>query len=146
MMINVNINTSSLVKYQDLIGGEVYFSFKDTVFPKIKKEKWSDFIVWVLTNWNEALEKMKNSSDETAFQLKFFNGPFSANVININGLLKFQFLQEMYDETKIVCECECDLLEFEKSLKDATKELLIELEKRNWISKQTEELSHYITF
>ncbi|MGA3599113.1 hypothetical protein [Lysinibacillus agricola] len=145
MMINVNINTSSLVKYQDLIGGEVYFSFKDTVFPKIKKEKWSDFIVWVLTNWNEALEKMKNSSDETAFQLKFFNGPFSANVININGLLKFQLLQEIYDKTKIVCECECYLLEFEKSLKDATKELLIELEKRNWISKHTEELSHYIT-
>jgi len=146
MMINVNINTSSLVKYHDLIVGEVYFSFKETVFPKEKKEKWSDFIVWVLTDWNEALEKMKNSSDETAFQLKFFNGPFRANVININGLLKFQFFQEIYDKTKIVCECECDLLEFEKSLKDATKELLIELEKRNWISKQTEELSHYITF
>ncbi|MFC9538991.1 hypothetical protein ACFTQ7_03810 [Lysinibacillus sp. NPDC056959] len=146
MMINVNINTFSLVKYpQDLIVGEVYFSFKDIVFPKIKKEKWSDFIVWVLIDWNQAFEKIKNNSDETTFQLSFFDGPFEADVVNKNGLLKFQFVQTKQGTIISMTECECDLIEFEKSLKAATKELLIELKKRNWISKHTEELSDYHT-
>ncbi|MFT9820091.1 hypothetical protein, partial [Lysinibacillus sp. NPDC056185] len=87
----------------------------------------------------------KNNSDETTFQLSVFDGPFKADVVNKNGLLKFQFVQTKQGTILSMTECESDLIEFEKSLKAATKELLIELKKRNWISKHTEELSHYIT-
>ncbi|MGE7913041.1 hypothetical protein [Lysinibacillus xylanilyticus] len=146
MGVIVNINLSSLVKYQqDVIVGEVYFSYRNNVFPKIKKVNWIDYIVDVLIDWNQAFEKIKNNSDETTFQLSFFDGPFKADVVNKNGLLKFQFVQTKQGTIISMTECECDLIEFEKSLKAATKELLIELEKRNWISKHTEELSHYIT-
>ncbi|MGE7951555.1 hypothetical protein [Lysinibacillus xylanilyticus] len=123
----------------------MYFSYGNNVFPKIKKVNWIDYIVDVLIDWNQALEKIKNNSDETTFQLSFFDGPFKADVVNKNGLLKFQFVQTKQGTIISMTECECDLIEFEKSLKAATKELLIELEKRNWISKHTEELSHYIT-
>ncbi|MGA3599114.1 hypothetical protein [Lysinibacillus agricola] len=146
MGVIVNINLSSLVKYQqDVIVGEVYFSYRNNVFPKIKKVNWIDYIVDVLIDWNQAFEKIKNNSDETTFQLSFFDGPFKADVVNKNGLLKFQFVQTKQSTIISMTECECDLIEFEKSLKAATKELLIELKKRNWISKHTEELSHYIT-
>ncbi|WP_375199411.1 hypothetical protein [Bacillus sp. RS11] len=142
----VNINLSSLVKYQqDVIVGEMYFSYGNNVFQKIKKVNWIDYIVDVLIDWNRAFEKIKNNSDETTFQLSFFDGPFIADVVNKNGLLKFQFVQTKQSTIISMTECECDLIEFEKSLKAATKELLIELKKRNWISKHTEELSHYIT-
>ncbi|MFT9820065.1 hypothetical protein [Lysinibacillus sp. NPDC056185] len=146
MGVIVNINLSSLVKYQqDVIVGEVYFSYGNNVFPKIKKVNWIDYIVDVLIDWNQAFEKIKNNSDETTFQLSFFDGPFKADVVNKNGLLKFQFVQTKQGTIISMTECECDLIEFEKSLKAATKELLIELKKRNWISKHTEELSNYIT-
>lgn len=74
-LIKIIFNDGTLeINKKGTITGEIYFQIGDTFFPG---ENWNDFIVIILTCWNESADLLASSSSKVAADFRFMDGPFT---------------------------------------------------------------------
>lgn len=132
--IIVNLDNLELLKESKNIIGEIYFKVGDCYFPQYR---WTDFAIVILYWWIEAITKTVKSSKKTSCEMLFMDGPFEIKVRkydNNTTLLKF------IHDGKVELKVNCNLKKLLSSIVSVSKNVINELDKRNWVTYDSEKL------
>lgn len=95
-MINIVINELSIeMSNRNSITGEIYFQMGDSFFPELN---WNDFIVVILTWWNESIQLLEASDIRSSQDFNFMDGPFYVQAVKKDSLhisLNFTQVKEL---------------------------------------------------
>ena len=135
MDVKIIVDENSLTKgNDDVIFGKIYISVGDSSFPD---KKWDDFIVVIMSWWNEELLKIMDNNEmdnnEKDYQLNFMDGPYEV-VINRKPFerLELECLRRGRDKNVVLSRVSCSLNEFSNQLIKATETVIKVLESNNW--------------
>lgn len=146
--IDIKIITETLTLTKgNMITGEIYFSTQNDVFPE---KEWRDFVVVIMTWWYDALirliESKQNGIEE---EFEFMDGPLLIKAVKVSEeLLELNFIKEMRSAEQIFFTINISMTNFKSALLKSGKELLIDLDKKNWHSDDIDELTkrhHYLS-
>lgn len=139
--INLYIKTETLTLTKaNLVTGEIYFTIQSgATFPE---KGWRDFVVVILTWWHDALHKLiESKQNKMEEEFDFMDGPLLVRVVKVsNDGLVLNFIKEMRDTEQIIFTANASMTKLKSTLLKASKELLGELNQRNWHSDDIEEL------
>src|SRR5690625_1821260 len=146
--IDIKIITETLTLTKgNMITGEIYFWTQNDVFPE---KEWRDFVVVIMTWWYDALirliESKQNGIEE---EFEFMDGPLLIKAVKVSEeLLELNFIKEMRSAEQIFFTINISMTNFKCALLKSGKELLIDLNQRNWHSDDIDELTkrhHYLS-
>lgn len=135
--IKISFDTLS-INSRKTITGEIYFSIDDFFFPE---QGWNDFVVVILSWWHNSLIKLIQGMNDCVYEFDFMEGPLFVKGTKIsNEVIKLEFIKEKLDSKVVYYSCKSSIIQFKKTLLNATKQLLNEFKHRKWHSEDIEEL------
>jgi hypothetical protein len=136
-MISLHINFNTLEKSASgLITSVVYFKIKDKVFPE---EGWNDFTIAILNFWLSEIIKMRQKKKRKG-KFYFMDGPIYFTIEKNTETSVF----EGYRNDKRIITKQIDFEEFTDTILSNSKNILDEMETRNWSSSDIESLKNNI--
>ena len=130
MDVKIIVDENSLTKgNDDVIFGKIYISVGDSPFPD---KKWDDFIVVIMSWWNEELLKIMDSNEKD-YQLNFMDGPYEVVITRKpSERLELECLRRGRDKNVVLSRGSCSLSEFSNQLIKATETVIKVLESSHW--------------
>ncbi|WP_156830085.1 hypothetical protein [Paenibacillus sp. HW567] len=124
------------------ITGEVYFQFGDAFFPDCN---WNDFIVVILTWWNKSIKLLETSSAGTSQDFNFLDGPFYVHGVKKDNLhITLSFIRRNKANLEVIASLDTEIDSLKKSIVKASRKVLKELNAKNWVTDDVEDLTKQI--
>lgn len=142
-MVSVVIEeyTLELSKQKSITGG-IYFQIGDTFFPDCH---WNDFIVVILTWWNKSIKLLETLSVGTSQTFDFMDGPFYVQGVKKDSShITLHFIKRNQVGLKVIASLDTEIISLKKSITKASKKVIKEVDAKQWITDDIEELRKQI--
>ncbi|MNO88464.1 hypothetical protein D3C76_799140 [compost metagenome] len=142
-MVSVIIEESTLeISNRKSITGEVYFQFGDTFFPDCN---WNDFIVVILTWWNKSIKLLETSSVGASQDFIFMDGPFYVHGVKKDSShITLSFIRRNKADLEVIASLDTEIDSLKKSIAKASRKVLKELNAKNWVTDDVEDLTKQV--
>lgn len=142
-MVSVVIEESTLeISNRKSITGEIYFQIGDTFFPDCN---WNDFIVVILTWWNKSIKSLETSSVGTSQDFNFMDGPFYVHGVKKDSThIILNFITRNKAGLEVIALLDTEIDSLKNSIAKASRKVLEEVNAKNWITDDIEELKKQI--
>jgi hypothetical protein len=143
-LLDIVFNESTVeISKRGVITGEIYFQFEDLFFPEIH---WNDFIVVILTWWNQSLDRLNTLKVGTSVEFSFMDGPFYVCVIKKSEeTVALSFLRRTLDNENVYAIVETNIFELKRSIVKTSKKVLGILERNTWQTDDVTELKKVLS-
>ncbi|WP_068784013.1 hypothetical protein [Paenibacillus phocaensis] len=141
-MLSVIINESTIdINNSGTITGQIYFQIEDMYFPELH---WSDFVVVILTWWNNSLKTLECATAGTTAEFNFMDGPFFVRCIKNHEKAALSFLRRKKVGEEVISTLETDFRLLQKSIARATKKVIELVDTKQWLTDDIEGLKRFI--
>jgi len=142
-LISVVIEEYTLeLSKQKSITGEIYFQIGDTFFPECH---WNDLIVVILTWWNKSIKLLETSSVGTSQTFDFMDGPFYVHAVKKDSsYITLNCIRRNKVGLEVIASIDTKMMSLKKSIIEASKKVIKEVDAKQWITDDIEELRKQI--
>lgn len=142
--LRIKVNNDSLyLNNSNQIIGEIYFEKNGYLF--FPEEKWSDFVVIILSWWTEKFRYFEYASIREFLELGFMDGPLLIRIERISkNALRIVGIKENSYNKEVLCKADTNYNVLKRSLLNVSKSVLGFVKLKNWETEETINLENKI--
>lgn len=142
--LRIKVNNDSLyLNNSNQIIGEIYFEKNGYLF--FPEEKWSDFVVIILSWWTEKFRYFEYASIGEFIELGFMDGPLLIRIERISkNALRIVGIKENSYNKEVLFKADTNYNVLKRSLLNVSKSVLGFVKLKNWETEETINLENKI--